>query len=104
MDDLNGILDLILRGLLISEVNAIKKNTSAQREQVTQPVRCLEAEYIAISGEGAWIAAQDAVNRLDASKADRKRFFHKLPSTRRGNRRGKNSTVTTSFPFYWGST
>lgn len=60
-------------------------------EQASRLVRHLEAEYIANSEEGAWeawIAAQDAINQLDASKADGKLFFLiNWPFMRRGNRR-----------------
>lgn len=61
--DLNAAWDAFkafLWGLFISEVNASKHNTSAQREQADRLVRRLQAEYIANSGESsreAWIAA-----------------------------------------------
>lgn len=74
-------------------------------------MRRLEAEYIANSGDGAreaWLAAQDAVNSLEASKADKLFFFNKLAFYEEGGQMGEvageNSAVTTAFSFYWGFT
>lgn len=81
-----------LRGIFIAEVNAIKRGTAEQRDQVAQMVKRLEAEYIANSGEGsreAWLAAQDALTRIDASRADKKRFFSKMAFYEEGGQMGK---------------
>lgn len=81
-----------LRGIFVAEVNTIKKNTNAQRDQAAQLVRKLEAEYIADSTEvtmEAWMAAQDAVNRIDMCTADRKLFFNKLAFYEEGEQTGR---------------
>lgn len=55
-------------------------------------MRRLEAEYIADSTEvtrEAWMVAQDAVNRINMSSADRKWFFNKLAFYEEGEQTGR---------------
>lgn len=81
-----------LRGLFMTEVNAIKHNTQVQREQAVQLVRRLEAEFIANSSDAtreAWIGTEAAVDHLATSSADQKCFFSRLAFYEEGEQTGR---------------
>lgn len=70
-----------LRGILITEVTGIKTKTIVQKEQSAQLVCRLQAKFIASPSDPnreTWMTAQEAVDRINCSAAERKHFFNKL--------------------------
>lgn len=69
-----------LRGLLIAEINKVKKSSSALKEEVESRVQVLEQQYKTVHSDSTkevWQAAQSAYEHLLASSAEKKRFFTK---------------------------
>lgn len=81
-----------LRGLLITKVNGVKSKTSALQEQAARLVSQQEVEFVAdpsdVSRE-AWLATQEAVNKLTGSAAYQKRLFNRLTFFEEGEQTGR---------------
>lgn len=81
-----------LRGIFIAEIAMVKRNSSVLLEQVGDQVRQLELAYVTDPTESAreaWISAQDSLDRLRSSAAERKRFFSKQAFYEEGEKTGR---------------
>lgn len=72
------VFKAVLKGIFIRAVQAIKRNTNAQREGIEWLAGDVEAEFIANPTDNnreAWLLAQEALYHTIASAAERKIFF-----------------------------
>lgn len=82
----------VLRGLFITEIQAVKRKTHAQREGIENMAKELESKFITDptqSNKEAWLSAQDALYKITTSTAERKRFFHKAAYYEEGEHTGR---------------
>ena len=81
-----------LRGLLIREVNGVKKASTALLIEVESRVQDMERAYIADPSDltrETWQAAQTAYQQLLSSSAEKKRFFAKQAFFEEGEKTGR---------------
>lgn len=82
----------MLRGILIREIQAIKRNTNAQRGDVERLADDSEKAFVESPTDSmreAWLATQAALNHMTASAAENKRFFNRSAFYEEGEHTGR---------------
>lgn len=81
-----------MRGLLISEIGKVKKNSSEHKEELERQVGALEESYVRTptdSAREAWQSAKSAYERLLSSTAEKKLYFSRLAFYEEGKSTGR---------------